>query len=154
MCGEHSHCLSPLDIWVGSSPRVRGAFNVAARIILVTRIIPACAGSIHALRDVAQLADGSSPRVRGALLSFSCAVLPARIIPACAGSMSALTTNAKSLTDHPRVCGEHVGADYKRQIADGSSPRVRGAYWCLQYRPSCKGIIPACAGSIAPRYRP
>ena len=45
------------------------------------------------------------------------------------------------------MCGEH---GYRGQIGrdnPGSSPHVRGAPLFSRIKGSCKGIIPACAGS-------
>ena len=90
---------------VGSSPHARGKVIVSPRLLLVSRIIPACAGKRHLpLRRSPLLQDhprmrgekfckaliwsfslGSSPHARGKVNSFKCNRNYYRIIPACAG---------------------------------------------------------------------
>ena len=53
--------------------------------------------------------------------------------------------------DHPRVRGEHVTPDVLITPVMGSSPRARGARRMTRVRRRSAGIIPACAGSTAPR---
>ena len=55
------------------------------------------------------------------------------------------------LRDHPRVCGEQLGAGVVAVGKKGSSPRVRGAEVDLRAPRPLSGIIPACAGSRARR---
>ena len=50
------------------------------------------------------------------------------ITPACAGSMGRLGELTDPDKDHPRVCGEHVEFPECEDPAEGSPPRVRGAY--------------------------
>ena len=49
---------------------------------------------------------GSPPRVRGTELQNINGLERQRITPACAGNSAILRSNAASLRDHPRVCGE------------------------------------------------
>ncbi len=146
-CGEHRHLARLADSGKGSSPRMRGAPGLLAKVGRVVGIIPADAGSTsqpiscrtpsrdhprgcgehRAARGSTSIVPGSSPRMRGAP---SCRVrddLRPGIIPAHAGSTSSTIPNAL-----PR---------------DGSSPRMRGARWRLRDRPRGGGIIPADAGS-------
>ena len=55
------------------------------------------------------------------------------------------------LRDHPRVCGEQLGAGVVAVGKKGSSPRVRGAEVDLRAPRPLSGIIPACAGSSSCR---
>ena len=70
-----------------------------------------------------------------------------RIIPACAGSTSRRYFFLIFLRDHPRMCGEHTEGAWRRVYKQGSSPHVRGAHHAHAQHRSCRGIIPACAGS-------
>ena len=138
------------------------------------RIIPADAGStLQEKRSGAEFRDhprgcgehtaspvdicwpeGSSPRMRGAHHQDGSAGDPSRIIPADAGSTSPTIRPLRRRRDHPRGCGEHSIQFQALPMACGSSPRMRGAPTvCLQtgYDPR---IIPADAGSTAPRRRP
>ena len=91
--------------------------------------------------------QGSSPRMRGA------PVVPGRIgdnvwiIPAYAGSTLSLSVSAELTTDHPRVCGEHLGTFHRGDAGGGSSPRMRGAPIRIYVPETYGGIIPAYAGS-------
>ena len=67
VCGEHRYLPGTSACCAGSSPRVRGAPNVAYVSSTVGGIIPACAGSTQLDRVPGNLIVGSSPRVRGAL---------------------------------------------------------------------------------------
>ena len=48
------------------------------------------------------------------------------IIPAYAGNTPLPKAETVDLTDHPRVCGEHDGAEACALFDEGSSPRMRG----------------------------
>ena len=50
------------------------------------------------------------------------------------------------LRDHPRVCGEKDGAEYKSGWHEGSPPRVRGKALHLAVHGLRVWITPACAG--------
>ncbi len=86
VCGEHFVAMGCAPVGVGSSPRVRGAFDAIVKNGYLVRIIPACAGSILGkrcfdlrfsdhprvcgehprTRQRHEAFSGSSPRVRGA----------------------------------------------------------------------------------------
>ena len=132
-------------------------------------IIPACAGSttrspqcLKARWDhprmcgehistmgLAFMAAGSSPHVRGARGRGDERLDRQGIIPACAGSTVAKAIMQDNLRDHPRMCGEHFLASYKRMGVAGSSPHVRGAPPIPGDGELSYGIIPACAGSTS-----
>ncbi len=106
VCGEHKLERDHGALFLGSSPRVRGALGVDRPGVRGVGIIPACAGSTRSrrgrsgrLRDhprvcgehrrcdgLADCRRGSSPRVRGARSSWRVRDSHAGIIPACAGS--------------------------------------------------------------------
>ena len=69
------------------------------------------------------------------------------IIPACAGSTIHLPQTFNQIRDHPRMRGEHHGADGASVRAEGSSPHAREARPDVAWLPYIVGIIPACAGS-------
>ncbi len=52
-----------------------------------------------------------------------------------------------SRADHPRMRGEHGGAQEVACGLLGSSPHARGTHNKLIHNPILKGIIPACAGN-------
>ncbi len=96
---------------------------------------------------VYRICDGSSPRLRGAP-SLPCrAPLRPGIIPAFAGSTRTRVSLPLSRTDHPRVRGEHSAMERLLLLADGSSPRSRGARRASKSPPRSGRIIPAFAGS-------
>ena len=75
-----------------------------------------------------QLTTGSSPRVRGTSLHQSALRAQTRFIPARAGNIPDNRAIGRSLSVHPRACGEHSYLLDRRYLHYGSSPRVRGTY--------------------------
>ena len=69
------------------------------------------------------------------------------IIPAYAGSTVGFEPLVVGMSDHPRVCGEHVEPIPDRLVEQGSSPRMRGAPRGQPVPGSQGRIIPAYAGS-------
>ena len=155
----------------GSSPRARGACSRPTGNVLLSGLIPACAGSIgRRCRCPCALAAhprvrgehthtpegghhliGSSPRARGASGSWAALMVRARLIPACAGSMPGPERAARPASAHPRVRGEHHSPRGFAVVALGSSPRARGASVCDSSGTHSGRLIPACAGSMAGR---
>ena len=147
MCGEHRSGFNALFFLTGSSPHVRGARKDSPLRRCHSGIIPACAGSTLTLavsrsraRDHPRMCgehvldeylgiyqQGSSPHVRGARLKPKPPDAISGIIPACAGSTAEKLLPFVTVRDHPRMCGEHWGADPYNIIHRGSSPHVRGA---------------------------
>ena len=125
--GEHAMRCVTTSTGAGSSPRAREAFSEPSTQGVITRLIPACAGSIvgpdrrlgacgahprvrgeHLAGAFPQIKPlGSSPRARGAWVRERRHRHAVRLIPACAGSMR-----------DPARGGRCRG---------GSSPRARGA---------------------------
>ena len=146
VCGEQYPVQPANTLWLGSSPRVRGAGIAVRRVGAVDGIIPACAGSSRAsgrehpcVRDHPRvcgeqelpfaalvLLTGSSPRVRGGGGFVAGRLYLFGIIPA-----------------H----GEQVPSGISRPSASGSSPRVRGTFQTISLWILSEGIIPARAGS-------
>ena len=155
----------------GSSPHTRGAPRAFAWCRHAYGIIPAYAGStrrriVGTSRDAdhprirgehpdaaecVPFADGSSPHTRGAPTPPRSRSRRPRIIPAYAGSTDDSGVTGFRASDHPRIRGEHELKAYVNRMRVGSSPHTRGAHpptvrRCLHWR-----IIPAYAGSTAPR---
>ena len=169
MCGEHALARPTPRARRGSSPQVRGALANRGRRHPGRGIIPACAGSTDCKRkplifwwdhprmcgehsprgDVHPNMSGSSPHVRGAPLHAAREGRPQGIIPACAGSTFREVDRPRIERDHPRMCGEHKGAQKAQAPKMGSSPHVRGARTIRRPPPPRAGIIPACAGSTS-----
>ena len=126
VCGEHRLPLVGLSQSQGSSPRMRGA-----------RTCPFGQCCF----------EGSSPRMRGARLRMRWMASPEGIIPAYAGSTDLSVVYGSIDTDHPRVCGEHIGQADTARWQSGSSPRMRGARQSAYKGISWERIIPAYAGS-------
>ena len=70
---------------------------------------------------------GSSPHTRGARIFTPFRRFFRRIIPAYAGSTPKILATEMTLTDHPRIRGEHIGAAAHQVKITGSSPHTRGA---------------------------
>ena len=75
-----------------------------------------------------------------------------RIIPAYAGSTSASTTSDSSISDHPRIRGEHGPPMPVSSASNGSSPHTRGALPAFDVPVDFGGIIPAYAGSTSTHF--
>src|SRR5690606_3783870 len=71
----------------------------------------------------------------------------ARITPACAGSTSAVTATVGTVSDHPRLRGEHTSSARRLRSAAGSPPPARGALLPFDLPRKRRRITPACAGS-------
>ena len=137
------------------------------KAILAARFIPACAGNttFRALPRHAQAVHprvcgehrgrldflkpgaGSSPRVRGTPRDAGGGAVKVRFIPACAGNTRRCRGRLDAKAVHPRVCGEHAGAEIPARPVGGSSPRVRGTRPAPAPEHSDTRFIPACAGN-------
>ena len=167
MCGEQrkgEHGSGGAD---GSSPRVRGTESYPDIPPRKTRFIPACAGNRNAEIDITgyrpvhprecgEQSDsshltictfGSSPRVRGTEQLDIIGLDNYRFIPACAGNRRGPLRCNIMTTVHPRVCGEQDRAGFRRILAIGSSPRVRGTGRLIRGGALVGRFIPACAGN-------
>ena len=125
-CGEQVSSARVVRLSQGSSPRVRGAGDVAHGELPDHGIIPARAGSRggfsphrRASRDHPRACGeqltmpfqrptkkGSSPRVRGAAYTSPSTATDTGIIPARAGSSLDGLQSLVHRRDHPRACGE------------------------------------------------
>ena len=146
VCGENELPPSKLRSTMGSSPRVRGKLSVAAFLIAIAGLIPACAGKTAAMfltpsqswahprvcgenRRASRRERpgmGSSPRVRGKPAPPPHGENRPGLIPACAGKTYLAPPLFSRKRAHPRVCGENRRFRRGRFRCGGSSPRVRG----------------------------
>ena len=131
------------------------------------RIIPAYAGSTMLLPIITKVtgdhprirgehlnrikqempSEGSSPHTRGALERVARNCQNLGIIPAYAGSTADVRRSSSTVTDHPRIRGEHYDFDVWCWNSCGSSPHTRGARVRSGPRDRRVRIIPAYAGS-------
>ena len=150
VCGELDTTGDYTISLSGSSPRVRGTLPASPTRCRWPRFIPACAGNSLAAAGDAHGHDGSSPRVRGTRNGAGSGRAGCWFIPACAGnSRLAVGGFGRSLTVHPRVCGELFGWNTFDEFTDGSSPRVRGTPAPGRLPAAPRRFIPACAGNSA-----
>ncbi len=167
-CGEHADHDTSVSFCFGSSPRLRGTYNVPPFKFRKARFIPALAGNIpenHCLlrsRSVhpracgehlppvsaAPSAAGSSPRLRGTYQHERQHGGTLRFIPALAGNIAFMRSYAAVASVHPRACGEHHAADCGAVESLGSSPRLRGTFSIIRYVHFCHRFIPALAGNM------
>ncbi len=70
-----------------------------------------------------------------------------RFIPACAGNSIPSSVINRSVSVHPRVCGEQKIRKVTAIIVNGSSPRVRGTAKEPVKKAGTHRFIPACAGN-------
>ena len=165
--GEHNGVQYSPAGYFGSSPHSRGAHSTDGILFVYGRIIPAFAGSTprsttrartprdhprirgeHLVRLAGYGAQpGSSPHSRGARSRDPSSLRAGRIIPAFAGSTTCSMILPISMTDHPRIRGEHHPGELGRSRGQGSSPHSRGAPRRGRPVPLPAGIIPAFAGS-------
>ena len=119
VCGEHLSRAISVDLLPGSSPRMRGARCMTARLVPSGRIIPAYAGSTwprsgrrRKTKDHPRVCgehisilgkacdfEGSSPRMRGAQRPRVRTEHPPGIIPAYAGSTLKDPCNPNNMID-------------------------------------------------------
>ena len=169
--GEHYSVPRRSTPCFGSSPHTRGALARRPLVLEAGGIIPAYAGSTGRCRSHRRrpwdhprirgehkfrspyynAARGSSPHTRGAPPVEQVNPEQLRIIPAYAGSTQALHGERRPRRDHPRIRGEHAGAARAGNVLAGSSPHTRGALSALRSAIEDARIIPAYAGSTAPR---
>ena len=130
----------------GSSPRLRGTFDVVLIGVAIFRFIPAPAGNIsheplHTrgipvhpracgehfwLLETKMKFNGSSPRLRGTLTTKRPSSGNWRFIPAPAGNIIVEMADNIIFSVHPRACGEHRFRLATESANFGSSPRLRG----------------------------
>ena len=125
-CGELILCPLLLRSNTGSSPRMRGTRRRGTHHRWRNRFIPAHAGNSHAPSKWWLWLHGSSPRMRGTQHKVLHRNAGPRFIPAHAGNSGQPTHDQRSLTVHPRACGELRANAVISPTDNGSSPRMRG----------------------------
>ncbi len=167
VCGEHVRVFDEITTADGSSPRVRGTPMMSRKGRHLGRFIPACAGntatsggkrtraSVHPRvcgehvprKAVRRPAHGSSPRVRGTLGTGGVVGVPVGSSPRVRGTQDRGVLCRRTLSVHPRVCGEHNSIGAVQTDNRGSSPRVRGTPIAAIVAVRGWRFIPACAGN-------
>ena len=171
VCGENLRWVDKAELFLGSSPRVRGKPGGEVYDAGGGGLIPACAGKTSRIGSQRRTCrahprvcgenwaenspsggfHGSSPRVRGKQTRHSRGRLQVGLIPACAGKTSDPPISPLSHRAHPRVCGENAIARAAGPGFEGSSPRVRGKHRFGVGIRTERGLIPACAGKTSRR---
>ena len=152
----------------GSSPRLRGTFELDAVLQVLERFIPAPAGNMLDLFGCVEaftvhpracgehctcsprtdLFYGSSPRLRGTYRAIDVREQRERFIPAPAGNILPIQRTQTKTTVHPRACGEHEPSGLSVGHGSGSSPRLRGTCRLTDCAAHRYRFIPAPAGNI------
>ena len=165
-CGEKSCCTVTASPGLGSPPRMRGKGSARSSPRECSRITPAHAGKSHrshcrffAQRDhpracgekfsaaaSSTASKGSPPRMRGKALDCRAGLAAAGITPAHAGKRSMMQSWRVQSMDHPRACGEKIGAPVGVLCNPGSPPRMRGKVRAVTMTLLVMGITPAHAG--------
>ena len=124
--GENVSKLTAKQRALGSSPRIRGEWDVVDTLRGLDGIIPANTGRIStAPRNTAARRD--HPREYGENVAYVLDQVHAfGIIPANTGRMPTLNRVCSAWRDHPREYGENVASAQAVKRVPGSSPRIRG----------------------------
>ena len=156
MRGEHRCPGRGSQSSTGSAPRARGTRRHRHRQDVATGISPACAGNTHSSAATPGATIGSAPRARGTRRGREPGGQRRRISPACAGNTAPSGRSLSSMSDQPRVRGEHVSSRSIRSPLLGSAPRARGTQQDRRRPGVSVRISPACAGNTqsAPSRRP
>ena len=154
---------------LGSSPRMRGKRGRRCQEDSRARLIPAHAGKTPWCRpidpsfgahpracgenlvctDCAVSCAGSSPRMRGKPFPLDFCGKTQGLIPAHAGKTSINVGLARQVWAHPRACGENLVCTDCAVSCAGSSPRMRGKPFPLDFCGKTQGLIPAHAGKTS-----
>ena len=141
------HRWPHLKIPLGITPACAGNRRLGSRYQLFNGDHPRVCGEQASGPPRAAIRLGSPPRVRGTEYSMYNMFCQYGITPACAGNSSSAASSTSPSQDHPRVCGEQVGAVAEMPRARGSPPRVRGTEDLRRQGGGHRGITPACAGN-------
>ena len=146
ICGEKSTCSFAVDHLQGSPPHMRGKGVNFTGLKLGLGITPAYAGKRRAV-EVGQHIDrdhpricgektipcpagkrvtGSPPHMRGKAVAEGVGRPLLGITPAYAGKSGRAAAVWQAVQDHPRICGEKVGAGSNPAGGTGSPPHMRG----------------------------
>ena len=147
--GENASCHAASWRPWGSSPRIRGEFDLHISSPGGDGIIPANTGRIRGAswsqarsRDhpreygenpssisASLTSVGSSPRIRGESPPTGSTATVAGIIPANTGRITGRPASGAAGGDHPREYGENQLPTPRGHQQAGSSPRIRGEFY-------------------------
>ena len=128
--GENKKADADSTGGVGSSPRIRGKLIWCLVVAHVFGIIPANTGKIGNPRRKCN-AFRDHPREYGENAGEEFFVEYRKgIIPANTGKMRAAHSQQRAHGDHPREYGENPTVRSLDVAGQGSSPRIRGKYYC------------------------
>ena len=146
MCGENLRRPGQIEVFSGSSPRVRGKPRSLSLPCGRRGLIPACAGKT-AFWATSAPCVWAHPRVCGENLDKALLGSAGEwLIPACAGKTPPTSSPSPKPSAHPRVCGENEDPPKCSCYKYGSSPRVRGKLPGRAFGQRDTRLIPACAG--------
>ena len=110
----------------GSSPRIRGKWNITLTQKHESTDHPREYGENPGCDGRGDILMGSSPRIRGKYRAVVAATFQTRIIPANTGKINPLPLMRRHVADHPREYGENTIMRSTARPVSGSSPRIRG----------------------------
>ena len=123
-------------------PRIQGALCLDVGLPHYTRgITPAHAGNTRTLRP-SRTQLRSPPHMRGAQKRDASRVNTHRITPTYAGRTVTIGAVTASVSNHHRVCEEHIKYVYKSPSRLGTPPRMRGTQQNRTDGVRCSRIIP------------
>ena len=152
----------------GSTPRMRGIFNIHIGCVILIRFNPAYAGNIlsysfcHTSDKVQPRVCGeytsglkflksrlgSTPRMRGIFVFFVSSPILRRFNPAYAGNILPYVFACLWVQVQPRVCGEYLTRYPCVSTSLGSTPRMRGISYNTHFEHIHYRFNPAYAGNI------
>ncbi len=174
MRGDNLRPMTRKELDDGSPPHARGQPVCLARVRVVDRFTPACAGTtrtgcrrsmpgpVHprmrgdnVTGSRPQLHQpGSPPHARGQRSRKAHENPHRRFTPACAGTTSARPVPRTQHSVHPRMRGDNSTATCFPLVMYGSPPHARGQLSFLPGEVTALRFTPACAGTTYPRPAP
>ena len=146
-CGELTSARAGIAIRDRFIPAHAGNSSSMICLSKDTTVHPRACGELHLFWMPRMCGFGSSPRMRGTPgFSFSSFDL-IRFIPAHAGNSKSYPGTPRSITVHPRACGELRPSRAPSIRYSGSSPRMRGTLNGDYARARLLRFIPAHAGN-------
>ena len=130
----------------GITPAYAGKRHLRRRSLPAWRDHPRVCGEKFRRSGFWPMKKGSPPRMRGKAPE---AVHPRAgrwITPAYAGKSTCRGPGGRKKRDHPRVCGEKNGVEFRDSFKLGSPPRMRGKVRFTAAGNRLLGITPAYAG--------
>ena len=153
-CGERRLELVERRAHVRFIPAPAGNAQPSIHPVPPSPVHPRACGERPYPAWVAFDADGSSPRLRGTLLALLVRAAKQRFIPAPAGNAVNFVSERRTVTVHPRACGERIINATLNRPRSGSSPRLRGTRMPPPGPALGERFIPAPAGNASRRRNP